>query len=207
MGLSDTTSKLSKAEANETEQPLSEQYSGRVLPTWMAASTESDLAYPWFSPEDPRAEAARAFLPLLLDSGSLTTTLRSLSHGNFAVEVVEERWIGRQQPAFQERFLGSESQSLFWSRKVVLQGGERDWVFAHTLIPETTLTGAFAEVLALGSKPLGEWLFSQPDLQRSAIELCRINAQTWGRRSWFTLQGQSLLVVEFFLPELLLSAL
>ena len=199
-------SRRSRGAIPASERAHSEQQSGRVLPEWVAASTEDAEDIPWFSAQDPRADEAREDLPALLDAGSLTATLRNLSDGSFAVELLEEGWSACSRSSFIERFAEAAAISRFWSRKVVLQGGGEDWVIAHTLIPEASLSGAIGEVLSLGSKPLGEWLFSQAALQRSEIELCRIDSSTWGRRSWFTLQGQDLLVVEFFLPALLSRA-
>lgn len=192
--------------ASAMGQSHSQPQSGRALPGWVVASTEAAEGIPWFSSQDARAEEARPYLNLLLDSGSLTATLRNLSGGSFAVELVEECWLACERSSFVKKFAHAGASSRFWSRKVVLQGGGEDWVIAHTLIPEACLTGAIGEVLALGSKPLGEWLFSQAALQRSEIELCRVEGKLWGRRSWFTLHGQDLLVVEFFLPGLLRRA-
>lgn len=95
------------------------------------------------------------------------------------------------------------SDHKFWSRKVVLVGNNTPWVLAHTLIPEFSLTGPLKRVLELNEKPLGEYLFSHPDLIRSGIDITPTADNTWGRRSLFYLFEKPIMVAEFFLPAIL----
>lgn len=151
----------------------------------------------------PTAVPSDPILSWLLDSGSLTARLKSLSGDDFAVSVSSESWEVLTDDEFLARFGDLPVEQKFWSRKVILSGRGEDWVFAHTLVPESALGGELGEVLQLGRRPLGEWLFEQRDLQRSPIEICRLNEEVWARRSWFFVDDKPLLVAEFFLPALL----
>lgn len=171
------------------------------LPAWVAADVSPQQCFldwhvPTAAPSDP-------ILCWLLDSGSLTARLKSLSDDDFAVSVSSESWEMLADDAFRARFGDVPVGQKFWSRKVILSGRGEDWIFAHTLVPESALDGELGEVLQLGRRPLGEWLFEQRGLQRSPIEICRLNEEVWARRSWFFVDGKPLLVAEFFLPALL----
>ena len=139
----------------------------------------------------------------LFDSGSLTARLKTLSEGKFAVEVVDESWLVFSELRFRSRFGPVAPGHRFWSRRVVLLGNGVPWVFANTLIPSHSLEGDLEQIIRLGTRPLGEYLFSQPELTRSEIEVKEIAEQSWGRRSWFFLNAKPVLVAEYFLPALL----
>ena len=139
----------------------------------------------------------------LFDSGSLTARLKTLSEGKFAVEVVDESWLVFPELRFRSRFGPVAQEHRFWSRRVVLLGNGVPWVFANTLIPTHSLGGDLEQIIRLGTRPLGEYLFSQPELSRSEIEVKEIAEQSWGRRSWFFLNAKPVLVAEYFLPALL----
>ncbi len=148
----------------------------------------------------------------LFEPGSLTQKLKS--HCNaFRVQIL----------AKSERMLGGEELGLFTSqrqkvqvREVVLYCDDEPWVYAQSLMPLGE-TCAAKKLTALGEKPLGEVIFSEPGMTRSAIEVCRfadgsdvtllaqqmglsVNHSLWGRRSCFKLDDYELLVCEVFLP-------
>lgn len=139
----------------------------------------------------------------LFDSGSLTARLKTLSEGKFAVEVVDESWLILPELRFRSRFGPVAPEHRFWSRRVVLLGNGVPWIFANTLIPTHSLDGDLEQIIRLGTRPLGEYLFSQPELSRSEIEVKEIAEESWGRRSWFFLNAKPVLVAEYFLPSLL----
>lgn len=103
-------------------------------------------------------------------------------------------------------------------REVALQWGERPLVLARSVIPAKTLKGVDRRLAHLGTRPLGEILFADPRLQRRSLELAEVEPSlwlrtlrnevelarpVWGRRSRYALgPGHTLLVAEFFLPEL-----
>lgn len=163
-----------------------------------------------------RGPASPANGPLrswLLDRGSLTERLIKLSHGHFGVQVI------RQQMAFprpsERKVLSMRHHQLALIREVILLGGGRPWVYARSVIPQTSLNGRLRGLRKLDNRPLGALLFSDPHMRRGAIELaCQdtrqlplpgplqgIQAVIPGRRSLFWLDNKPLLVCEMFLPE------
>jgi chorismate lyase len=155
--------------------------------------------------------APKALKTWLLDQGSLTAKLIHLSHGHFQVRVL------RQLPARasrdEARALGISLHQRCLVREVVLMGGGEDWVYARSVLPLSSLTGRLRHLRKQGNRPLGAFLFSQPQLKRSPIALSLISRhdaylpdallgdqQAWGRRSIFYIDAKPLLVSEVFLP-------
>jgi chorismate--pyruvate lyase len=145
------------------------------------------------------------------DSGSLTARLIAESAGKFHVDIVRQ-FIG--VPELNERqALGMKRPTLALIREVVLCGNGEPWVFARSLLPLASLTGGLRRLRKQRNRPLGAFLFSQPQLVRSSIAIARISRdhdyvpsdligahRLWGRRSVFYLQQKALLVSEVFLP-------
>lgn len=73
---------------------------------------------------------------------------------------------------------------------------------AHTLVPEHSLFSPLKQVLELNTKPLGEYLFSHPDLIRTGLDITSYKGDSWARRSLFFLHSKPVMVAEFFLPAL-----
>ncbi|MBU2099403.1 MAG: chorismate lyase [Gammaproteobacteria bacterium] len=137
--------------------------------------------------------------------GSLTKRLQSISAGTFVVRVISEGWTYRTVAG--TGLSGSAAmKQMMWSRQVVLGGFGENWVAAHSLIPVSSLKGRQRQLIHLGSRPLGGFLFKQPSLQRGDPEICQFNS-VWGRRSLFFLENRPLLVAEFFLPDLIRRSL
>lgn len=139
----------------------------------------------------------------LFDSGSLTRRLIQKSAGDFSVEVLSECWQGVAEAGTRAHFGPLHAEHEFWSRKVLLRGEGKPWVLAHTLIPRHSLLSPLERVLELNEKPLGEYLFSHPDLIRSGMDITRFATHSWGRRSLFYLFRKPIMVAEFFLPAVL----
>jgi len=155
--------------------------------------------------------------PWLLSRDSLTQRLREACVGPLQVRVRLQTWV--RPLAEESRLLHLPSRRYAQVRQVHLCCNTQPWVFARTLIPLATLTGARRRLLRLGTKPLGEVLFADPQLRRGPLEIARLQpgqplynlataelpqppAVLWGRRSLFYLQDKPLLVSEFFLPAL-----
>jgi chorismate--pyruvate lyase len=153
----------------------------------------------------------------LLDAGSLTDRLRATCRGCFSVRVINEGW---QRPRRDEaRLLAMRPATLGWVRQVQLLCDRVPWVFARTVIPVATLSGSQRQLIHLGNRPLGAFLFADPGMRRAAVELACIRPgqfmfaeataglagtpeAIWGRRSVFRVGGKPLLVTEVFLPTL-----
>jgi chorismate--pyruvate lyase len=132
--------------------------------------------------------------------------------------VLSQQW-ARPLPS-EARVLGLRRYGYVWIREVRLFCDNQPWVFARTLIPTSTLRGCYKRLTHLGTRPLGEVLFTDPMVRRGEVEVARIDAAQclyrhalaglaasgdtiWGRRSVFYIHGQPLLVCEIFLPSLL----
>lgn len=148
----------------------------------------------------------------LLDKGSLTAKLIALSQGDFRVEVVRQAYARANRSEVEA--LGIATHSLCLIREVVLMGHGQAWIFARSVLPLSSIGGKLRHLRKQGSRPLGAFLFSQPQLIRSPIALALINSHhgyvpseligdnsLWGRRSIFYVAGKPLLVSEVFLPD------
>ena len=162
-----------------------------------------------FGADQPRPGVRR----WLLDEGSLTQRLTEQGRGPFRVIRLKQGW---EVPRFSERLLLDLPQrQVAIIREVILQQGERDVVFARSVIPISSLRGRLAHLRRLQSKPLGAILFGAVGMRRSPFELARINGGSnylpeqlrggeiaaWGRRSRFEIYGHSVMVSEVFLED------
>jgi len=156
----------------------------------------------------------------LFESGSLTQRLRDLCGDGFHVRLLKQTW---QKPCLNEaRQLELPSNLYALTREVVLCCGDRPLVYARTIIPRRTLHGAQRRLSNLGTRPLGEVLFSSPKLERNGFELALVSPaiwrkpdsiscvgglefpeeNVWGRRTVYSISSHDLLVSEIFMPEL-----
>ncbi|WP_252177562.1 chorismate lyase [Endozoicomonas sp. 4G] len=170
----------------------------------------------------------------LLDSGSLTQRLKLTFHGDFSVQVIrhgtlmptysELKFLNNHEPlkampAFDGlagSFRNGHCSKMASIREVLLICGGRPRVFARSVLPHSSLVGTNRELLQLGSKPLGEFLFNHPGMRRGPFELAELPARqfnpylvekysdetAWGRRSLFYLHEKPISVCEIFLPDL-----
>lgn len=152
----------------------------------------------------------------LYETGSLTKRLRGIYGHSFGVKVLFHRW----KPAFIDecRLLDLPPARYQLIREVMLHNNNQPLVLARTILPDTTIKIAHRNLSHLGNRPLGEVIFSYPDLERrlrqfSHAEMAiwspflqstlRMEHEVWGRRTVYAIQNQPLLVAEFFLPGLL----
>ena len=155
------------------------------------------------------------YLPWLLDTASLTRRLVCACSGTFRVQLLSQAWPRPRRDEARARGRRARDRALV--RQVRLLCDERPWVYARTLLPRTTLTGAERRLAHLKSRSLGAVLFADPTLQRERIEIAPLRPSDrlyalathgldappnaiWGRRTVFRLHGKPLLVSEFFLP-------
>ena len=171
-----------------------------ILPSYIPDIADPQLSWKTFS-EHAIKPGAR-WQRWLLDPGSLTQQLIKKSRNQFKVQVLAEHWSTLNSTALASHFGPVSKQHRFWSRKVVLLGQGQPWVMAHTLVPEHSLFSPLRQVLELKTKPLGEYLFSHPDLVRAEMRITPFAEDCWGRRSLFYLFGKPVMVAEFFLPQL-----
>lgn len=146
----------------------------------------------------------------LNESESLTQRLRN-QFENIRVQVLFEK---QETPFLTERrMLNLLEQRYCLVREVILLSNQTPLILARTVIPAETLKIAQGNLARLGSRPLGEILFSAPSLERLSLGMARIepnqwamnlgiSATLWGRRTQYSIYKQPMLVSEFFLPSL-----
>ena len=131
----------------------------------------------------------------LLDSMSLTHKLKA-KYEDFEVNVISQKENSPYQCEY--KLLGSTNDHSVIVREVELLGNKKPVVNARSLIP---LTDDTRNILKIGSRPLGEILFDDPEIKRGHLEVGSFE-NSWARRSTFTLGETKLLVTEIFLESL-----
>lgn len=164
------------------------------------------LAHPFRAPRELRG--------WLSDRGSLTRRLKA-RHADFRVNPVARGFAPPFPDEAQALHLSAKAHA--YVRDVLLIGGGQNRVFAHSVLPRSSLRGGWCGITRLGTKPLGEALFTAPRIRRLALTMRRLDARhplyraarrhtgltarhLWARRSVFCLDGRPLLVTEVFLP-------
>lgn len=147
---------------------------------------------------------------LCADKGSLTRRLTELADGAFSVTPLTEGWQVLRDDECAALNVAEGSQG--WVREVYLLGHQEPWVFARSVAARNALEQSGLDLPHLGSRSLGELLFSNPAFARGPLEACRYPAQwlpqrvrqtqLWARRSCFSQGALRVLVAEVFLPTL-----
>ncbi|WP_404439454.1 chorismate--pyruvate lyase family protein [Stutzerimonas chloritidismutans] len=165
----------------------------------------------WFSADQLSAPLAPDVHDwLYVDKGSLTRRLTELAEGAFSVTPLTEGW----QPLRDDECaaLGVVNGSQGWVREVYLRGQQEPWVFARSVAARSALEQSGLDLPHLGSRSLGELLFSDPAFTRGPLQARRYpeawlpqdrrEPQLWARRSCFSQGDLQVLVAEVFLPAL-----
>jgi chorismate--pyruvate lyase len=152
----------------------------------------------------------------LTDHGSLTQRLRSRC-ASFRVMPLAGG-LARAN-ADEYPLLGMAPGTRAYVREVLLLCNDVPVVFAHSVLPLAGLRGGWNGITRLGSRSLGEALFSDPRIERRPLAFRSVRrdhplyraavrhlpvtvSSLWGRRSIFCLNGHPLLVTEVFLPAI-----
>ncbi len=169
----------------------------------------------WLPPQ--KRLVPKAYWPWLIDKGSLTRQLKQFNQVDFSVHLLGNHWV---KPLPEESlFLGEPLHHMAFQREVRLLDGGLANVYARTVIPLATYEAMKQRFIGLGTKPLGELLFTDPSVQRGDIQIAKLQPGEWlyemalleeeyrpdclwGRRSKFLFGGKILLVNEIFLPTL-----
>jgi len=149
----------------------------------------------------------------LLEQGSLTLRMKNTFTGPFSVSVEGEGW---SFPYKQDAEVLQIQTGEAFIREVVLNIGQIPYVFARTTIPRRSLD-ALQQLATLGARPLGEVIFSYPELKRMCIDVVQISRKDlslkgqsllgahdalWARRNTYDINGHQFIVSEFFLPSM-----
>ena len=158
----------------------------------------------------------RSLHPWLCDKSSLTRRLKSRCAA-FRVVLLST---GLKRPNVDETaLLQMAPGARAYVREVLLLCDEVPVVFAHSVLPYPSLRGAWNGISRLGSRPLGEALFSDRRIHRQPLSFRNLHPdhplfhslaqqhppgvnQVWAHRSLFCLNSHPLLVTEVFLPTI-----
>jgi chorismate--pyruvate lyase len=150
------------------------------------------------------------------ESGSLTQRLRATYGNAVTVKILLQQW---RVPFLTERkLLGLHEQRVCLIREVLLHANGKPLILARTILPAATIKVANRSLSKLGTRPLGEVIFSYPHLERitmdvtlikpshwtpTALTIAAIQQPIWGRRTVYAIKHRQMLVSEFFLSEIL----
>ena len=149
-------------------------------------------------------------LDWLFDEGSLTRRLTEISDNAFSVLPLYEGWQVLRPDEGAALDLPQGVQG--WVREVYLRGHGEPWVFARSVAGKHSLHEGGLNMDELGTRSLGELLFSDQAFERGAMQVCHYPRNwlpqadqadhLWARRSRFVRGKLSVLVAEVFLPKL-----
>lgn len=165
---------------------------------------------------DDHQQIPHEIRPWLIHTGSLTTRLRKLCN-DFSVKLIAQ--YQRAALPHEADMLDINGDPYLIEREVLLLCGNNPVVYARSFIPLKALKDRFADLDTLGTQPLGEKIFSDPELQRGEIEWTILSEKhasfqhavsalqqrpdkIYGRRSVFLGAPSPILISEFFLPTL-----
>jgi chorismate lyase len=153
--------------------------------------------------------------PWLIGKGLLTQRMKAACGERFGLRLVEQ-WTGLLCAALKTALGVADGAALF--RDVELCCGGHVWVFAQSVIPDSTLC-VHPWLGELGDSSLGETLHELSGVERSSFEFAWLPRESeltaralreaeltpaglWARRSRIQLRGAPLLVQELFLPAM-----
>jgi len=153
--------------------------------------------------------------PWLIGKGLLSLRMKEICGERFALRLVDQ-WTGLLDGAHKSALNIRDNAGLF--RDVEMLRGDHVWVFAQTVVPDSTLC-THPWLAELGDSPLGETLSGLSGVERSSYEYAWLPAEhpvtaralrdaeikpagLWARRSRVSLRGAPLLMQELFLPAM-----
>lgn len=169
--------------------------------TLCAMTTQNPpLEIPWCPSKDIVAdlwsEREKAWLTY---TGSLTTRLRYATAG--ALEHRLRTQTFGHPSADEACALQINTDEPVWIRDIEWWCDGKLAVVARAVIPKKSLVGKGQQLKDVGRRSLGDVLFSDPNLKRSAFEISK-SQSGWARRSLFYFHGQPVLVCETLLPPI-----
>lgn len=179
------------------------------MPTATSPAAQAEIVH-WLTASQLDTQPSARQCDWLFDQGSLTRRLTELADGQFSVLPLVEGWQVLRSDECLALQLPAGSQG--WVREVYLRGHGQPWVFARSVAARSALEGSELDLAHLGTRSLGELLFSDQAFTRGPLHACLYPAdwlpnavhreQLWARRSDFSRGALTLLVVEVFLPSL-----
>ena len=89
-------------------------------------------------------------------------------------------------------------------RRVKLFGDGKELVFGESIIPQETKEYGFAGLKNLGSKPLGDLIFTSKKFKKMRVLFAKFefnNKKYWGRITVFRVNGYPMSIKEIFIID------
>ncbi len=161
------------------------------------------------------------FRSVFFDPESMTELLRELSDPNMQVEVLQHAY---SLPRRDEAELLKVHNEPGLVREVLLHCQNQPWIYARSFFPRSLVKAHGNHFARLGTRPLGELLFGNPEVVRSEFSVAKLRPGhleyhdavaylpekpriLWARRSTFHLPAGKLVLTEVFLPAMLAGLL
>lgn len=183
-------------------------------PRLAVKNTQWQLENCWLQNQIPAA-----IRTCLLDASSTTRRFRAIGGSSFIVQVLKQAW--QQILLCERKLLKQRIRRLALVREVIIHCNGQPWMFARAVFPEHTVSGKTKYIhYFLDERPLGDLLYREPHLQRSAFELAQVTVHSteypalalfkeviqenlWARRSLFMVKHKPILLTEVFMPALI----
>lgn len=152
----------------------------------------------------------------IYETHSLTRRLKKVYGQSFAIEIL---FHSRRSAYLSEcKLLKLPHQRHNLIREVLLHADGEPLILARTILPEKTIKIAKRNLSHLGTRPLGEVIFTYPKLERRVLNISHvkkkqwttqlidkvnIQQEIWGRQTVYAIHNCPLLVSEFFMPSAL----
>jgi chorismate--pyruvate lyase len=157
-------------------------------------------------------------IALLCSTNSTTAYFKQICPNGFNVVVHQQEW--RSARSEEQELLGLSAPDTVLSREVLLRCNKTVLMAARSIFPKATLHGEGEIFAHLGTRPLGEVLYTDPNLKRDIVRIEKIDptakeyhfvtqylttprCDVWGRLSRVYFFGKPLLLYEIFMPALL----
>jgi len=133
---------------------------------------------------------------------SLTQQLIEYSQGDFELQLLDEH---RAKPYMHEsQALGFKLQQECHIREVLLKCHGEVTVYARSIISDQAIQASKQQLIKLGNVPLGHLLFKNAKVDLETRQIAKIDLpdrSIFARRTLYKLNGENILVSEFFLQE------
>ncbi len=164
---------------------------------------------PWCYPENPQPPVIASY------ESSMTRRLGEIA-GRKAV-ILKRREAIAKADARDCQFLGQAATSWLWQREILL-GHDSPWLYGYTLTLPAARSKSLWDLHRIGSKPLGEKLFTTENVWRDFFDVGEIGPEhslwhrvntmhpgipekLWARCSLFDYQGNPLLLYEVLFAD------
>lgn len=148
---------------------------------------------------------------------SMTARLRAHAQAEFTVQLLCHDW--REASPEEAEYLHLQADRSVIGREVVLCCDQEPWMYASSVLPKSLIDATGSSLLLLGDRPIGELLFADPGITRSAFQFQQLESgaleydraiafspscepSLWARRSKFRFpENIEMAITEVFFPR------